>query len=330
MKSVKVAVALAHGHTAKWLQTVIHSLKNVPAYIDFDIYVATTWPKHASIKAITENDLGDNVTLIEPTRRLYSHAVGLDEILEHIWDKGYNYMFCTETDCRAVKEGWLAWFVKHIQPGNGMAGFFWAEGNNHYNINPSATIYDMRMLKKFHEEARNNNEGMFYHPKGNVSDADPSMDDNIKDVVGAFSETRGIKNPTFLQELAIKRGVPNPAWWEPGQWIYARAQGEWSCVVVPCDHIYMTIKGKIGEHTAPEATYYGGKLDPYFIHYWGGTRAWDHLKHPVEDQFVKNCSPYWLDREDFVWRETVPVKYHQIVYDIYDELGLEGMGYNKA
>ena len=41
----KTAIALAHGHAAKWFQIAIYTLKaTIPA--DVDIYVATTWPDH--------------------------------------------------------------------------------------------------------------------------------------------------------------------------------------------------------------------------------------------------------------------------------------------
>lgn len=322
----KVAVALVHGHAPKWLQTCMYSLKNVPAGIDFDTYVACTWDKHnptiapaySTIRAITENDLGDNVTILECQRRKNSHATGLDEILELIWDKGYEYLFTTETDCRAMQPGWLEWYYNFMKddPKIGIAGFYWDEGGNHQNINPSATLYRIDMLKQYHQEVRANKEGVFYHWKGNKSDTEEGMDPSIKNVVGVFSETRGIKHPTPAQEEYIKRGVPNTSWFEPGQWLYCRLQGEWKEVRVPVDHIYMQYPG----HVAPEGTYYGGKNDCKFIHYWGGTRARDFLKHPVSDNFVKSCAPQWLEREDRIWKEVVPEKYRGIVYEIEKEI----------
>lgn len=324
---MKVAVAMAHGHAAKWLQVAINSLKSTKNETPFDIYVAATWPNHESLKAITETDLGDGVNIITCQRRLHSHATGLDEILDVIAEKDYTHMFCMETDCRAVKDGWLDWYTSFVEdPSHGMAGFFWHEGDRHYNINPSGTIYRKDMLLKYHQEVRENKENMFWHPRGNKHGNDGGMDPTIKDVAGVFSETRGIKHPNHDQLDQILRGVPQAAWYEPGAYCYYRMLGEYGGVSVPVDHIYCTY----GNHTAPEATYYGGKGDPYFIHYWGGTRAWDHLKHPVTDGFVKGCSPYWLDREDTIWRQFVPEKYHATVKAIYDKLGLEGMGYDRG
>lgn len=317
---MKVAIAMAHGHVAKYLQISINSLKERKNNVENDIYVACTWPSHPSIKAITENDLGKDVTLIDCVRRKHSHATGLEEILEYIADKDYDYMFCMETDCIAVQDGWLDWFVDFVKddPEIGIAGFFWHEGDHHYNINPSGTLYRMDMLLKYHKEARENNSDVFYHPRGNRLGTDAGMDPTIKDVVGCFAETRGIKDPTPEQLDIILKGVPQAAWFEPGAWLYARLQGEWKEVRVPCDHIYMQYPG----HTAPEGTYYGGKADPKFIHLWGGTRAWDFLKHRVNDNFVRSCAPMWIAREDRIWKETVPSTYHQIVHDIMQEINL--------
>ena len=89
---MKIAIALAHGHIPKYLQIVINSLKQSKNQVESDIYVAETWPGHASIKAITETDLGEGVTVIQCQRRKHSHATALEEILEYIWDKDYEYM----------------------------------------------------------------------------------------------------------------------------------------------------------------------------------------------------------------------------------------------
>ena len=280
----KIAIGMTHGHTAKWLQTVIHSIKNNPNEVASDIYVACSWPGHPSIKALTETPLGEGITLIECKRRLHSHATGLEEILEGVWDKNYSYLFTCETDCRAMRPGWLDWFYNFLKeaPYIGVAGFFWEEGTNHYNINASGTLYRMDMLKQYHTEARNNNEDIFWHPRGNRMGTDAGMDPTIKDVVGCFAETRCIKNPTPAQLEPILKGIPFASWFEPGAWLYARLQGEWGEVRVPCDHIYTHEPGVY----TPEATYYGGKENPYFVHYWGGTRAHDWKKHPINDSFV--------------------------------------------
>ena len=288
-----------------------------------DIYVAATWPGHPSIKALTETPLGDNVTVMDCVRRKQSHATGLDEILELIWDKGYEYMFCTETDCRAMKPGWLDWYIQQIEskPNVGMAGLFWKEGTNHYNINPSATLYRVDMLKKYHTEVTDNNEGVFWHPRGNKTDTDGGMDSNIKDVAGVFSETRGIKDPTPAQKQQIEQGVPQASWFEPGSWLYYRSIGEYEFVAVPNDHIYQ----QWGGGRAPEGTYYGSKADPWLIHYWGGTRCYDWLKHPINDRFVLGCVQGWTIRENNVWKATVPEEYQQIVHEIMLEVNAEEM-----
>jgi hypothetical protein len=290
-----------------------------------NLFVALTWPDHPSIKAISENDLGENVTMVPCKIRKHSHATGLDEILDLILSHNannpndlYTHMFCAETDAMACQKNWLDWFHEQFKKVEncGMAGFFWHEGQNHYNINPSGTLYSVEMLARYHKECRENNEGMFWHPNGNRHDTESGMDPSIKDVAGVFSETRGIKNANPKQVEEIKQGVPQAAWFEPGAWLYYRSLGEYEHVRVPCDHKYT----KFGPVSSPEGTYYGGVNDTKYLHFWGGTRAYDFLKHPVNDGFVSGGAPYWLEREDTIWKNNVPEKYRQIMPKVYKEM----------
>lgn len=312
----KTAVVIVHGHAPKWIQLMVHSLKKFSNERPFDIFIANTWPEHPSIKAITETSLGENVIIHDCTTRKHSHATGLDEVLDMIRDNDqYDYMWTGETDAIACQDQWLDWF--HYQIGSaGMAGFFWHEGTNHYNINPSGTLYLKEMLVKYHDECRNNNEGMFWHPRGNRHDSESGMDPTIKDVVGCFAETRGIQNPNDEQRRQILEGVPQAAWFEPGAWLYYRSLGEYEHVRVPCDHIYT----QFGPVTSPEGTYYGGKEEPIYIHFWGGTRTYDFLKHPINDNFVAQGAPYWLKREDNLWKHFVPGEFREIMPSIYEEM----------
>lgn len=319
----KIAIAMAHGHTPKWLQVVLTSLKRYKNEVEFDVYVACTWPGHPSVKAAIYTSLGDGVTFIDCKVRKHSHATALEEILEHIWkNEDYDFMFACETDCAAQRAGWLDWFHAFLKddPKAGIAGFFWHEGKNHHNINPSATLYRLNMLRQYHTEARNNKSPIFWHPNGNKHDSDGGMDPTIKDVVGCFAETRGIENPNEEQRHCIEWGVPQASWWEPGQWLYVRSRADgWGEARVPVDHIY----ANVSFGTAPEGTYYGGKAEPQFIHYWGGTRAYDFLKHPVTCGFVKGGARWWIEREDRIWRETVPESYRGIVHEITKEANTE-------
>lgn len=319
---MRIAIALSHGHAAKWLQVILYTLQYFTNNVLFEIFIANTWPGHPSIKAATETDLGKNVRFIDCTMRLHSHATGLDQILDYLIDRGgYSHMFCAESDAMACRPDWLVWFMEQFYSiqNCGMAGFFWHEGNNHFNINPSGTLYSMEMLEKYHHEVRSNNSGMFWHPNGNRMDTESGMDPTIKDVAGAFSETRGVKDPNDRQRQEIVKGVPQAAWFEPGSWLYYRSLGEYNHVRVPCDHIYT----QFGPVTSPEGTYYGGKGNPQYIHFWGGTRAYDFLKHPVNDTFVSRGAPYWLQREDKIWKEIVPEKYRAIVPELYKEMDYE-------
>jgi len=318
----KVAVCVPNGHVTKWYQLLMYSLKKHKNDVDFDIFVGNTWPEHPSRRVVEETDLADNVTFIDCKMRKHSHATALDEILDVIQDDPqYKYMMAVETDAMACRDGWLDWFVSQMKDDSiAMAGFFWHEGNMHYNINPSGTLYNINIIKKYHQEARDNDEGIFYHPKGNKIDTDGGMDPSIKNVVGAFAETRGIKNPTQVQvDVMLKGCSPHVSWWEPGAWLYCKTVGEYGAVAVHCDHIYTSYAG----HKAPEGTYYGGKVNPQYIHFWGGTRCYDFLKHPVNDNFVKSCAPLWIKREDTIWKQNVPERYRKKVHEVNKNIDLE-------
>ena len=94
---------------------------------------------------------------------------------------------------------------------------------------------------------------------------------------------------------------------------------EYDYVEVPCDHVYQYWTR---HHIAPKGTYYGSLDNPFFIHYWGGTRAWDELKHEITDPFVKDCADPWKIREHDVWIATVSVKDRKIMNEIYEEMGI--------
>lgn len=317
----KVAVGFVHGHTPKWLQTFLYSLKNTYSSIPFDIFIANSDPGHPSIKAILGNGLADNVTIVDCTNRRHCHGTGLDNILGLLDPNEYEYFFTTETDCKVMQPDWLNWFYKFAKDNTkmGAAGFYWSEGDHHNNINPSATLYRVDMLKHYTKEVLGNKDNTFYHWQENKPENHPDVNKFIETIHGAFSEHRGIKNPTPVQDKYLREGVPFTGWFEPGQWLYCRMQGEWEETRVPCDHVYM----KVAHHDVPEGTYYGGKANPQFIHYWGGTRAYDFLRGPMVDKFVQTCTNFWLEREDRIWKETVPEPYRQIVYDIEAEMNVE-------
>jgi hypothetical protein len=317
MKNHKVLIVIPNGHAPRWLQIAVSSLKRFKNKVENDILVMNTWPKHPSIKAITETELGADLMIMDCTIRMHSHATALDQALDFAANEDYTDLFTMETDAVACQDGWLDWFLSFMKDESiGMAGFFWHEGNNHYNINPSGTLYQKDMLLKYHKEVRENKENMFYHPRGNKHGNDGGMDPTIKDVAGVFSETRGIKYPTLAQEDVIMKGVPFASWFEPGAWLYCRSIGEYGGVAVPCDHVYM----KVGPVTAPEGTYYGGKADTKYIHLWGGTRAHDFQKHIINDNFVLNGAPYWLEREYRLWKKIVPEYIRHSMPAIYKEI----------
>jgi hypothetical protein len=154
-----------------------------------------------------------------------------------------------------------------------------------------------------------------YHRNGDVDISQVQY----SPVLGVFSEVRGIAHPNEQQEKEMELGIPHPGWFEPGAWAYYRSLGDYPNKKLDCDHFY---KFWTRKHFAPIGTFYGGVKDPYVIHYWGGTRAWDELKHPIEDPFVKECADPWKEREHKIWLETVSEEDRKIMPEIYEEMGI--------
>src|SRR3972149_576172 len=103
----KALIVIPHSRTTKWLQIVIASIKQFKNNAKFDVMVVNNSPVgDQSLKGITETELGDGIR-IEENQYVRAHAGALDYALSIIDENEYPYFFAAETDCRALRNGWM-------------------------------------------------------------------------------------------------------------------------------------------------------------------------------------------------------------------------------
>lgn len=157
-------------YTPVWIQTCIASFKAVKNSLDAEIMVidnSETDRRGLDIRALAETSLGEGVKVIpqgkrfEDGRYYTSHASALDYAIGFIETP---YMFVTESDVTADRDGWLDWFASRLRDeAVAMVGWFWP-GRKY--INPSHTLLNMRILRMIEAEVRNNRETTFVWGKG--------------------------------------------------------------------------------------------------------------------------------------------------------------------
>jgi len=116
---------------------------------------------------------------------------------------------------------------------------------------------------------------------------------------GPFSETRGFQEIWSFADYK---------WYqEPGAYPYYRSKIEYECVEMPGTLIYLK-----DPHVADGTWLHDNPGEPtpkdnaYWVHHWAGTVShnWQWMK--VTQKWQRNAYPYWIDREDRIWREVVP------------------------
>jgi hypothetical protein len=291
-----VTIAIPHAYTTKWLQIVLTSLKAFKNKHEFDILILNNTPENDSIRGITETGLSEGVRIEVPPVGSRVHARALDYAIDII---DTPYLFATETDCRALKNNWLDGYFDYMKDEYvAMVGWFWdLPGTDRLYINSSATLYSMNILKRLRKETLANDNLMICYGTGLKKRY--IMSEYLQGLFkngnwGPFSEQRG------YQEIFHFRDDKN--WQEPGCWLYFRAQCEYECVRIP--GVWETNENP---HVA-SATWYGSKDDPYYVHYWGGTSSHNWEKHEVRVGWELLALPWWIDREDRIWKEVVDEK----------------------
>ena len=162
-------VVVPHAYTAKWLQILVTSLKECKNDHKFKIMILDNSPDdNYSIRALTESSLGEGVRVVRPPKDSQWHAGSLDYAIDLI---DTPYYFATETDCRAVSNGWLDWyFDKMPDEHTAMVGWFWevpgGKSPDRLYINSSATLYRTDILRRLRAETLRNDNFMICYGTG--------------------------------------------------------------------------------------------------------------------------------------------------------------------
>lgn len=305
----KILVCIPHTRTTKWIQIIISSLKKFKNEHQFDIMVVNNGlPSDRSLLGLTETGLSENVR-IEDNKYIEtrSHAGALDFALSIIDEKEYPYFFSAETDCRALKNSWLDWFRSHmIDQYVSQAGWYWPGGDREY-IHTGGCLYSTKILKRLKKQIKeNDNYVMCYGTDLKrrmylTEEEDGSPGSHYRKCMksqyhGPFTEQRG------FQEIWSKRS--EKFYQEPGAWPYYRCQVEYECVKLPGVLLWKETGPSI---KVAEGTWYGLSVDDaWWVHYWAGTVShnWEIMK--VRERWQRLALPYWIDREDQIWKDVVP------------------------
>lgn len=340
----RVLIVVPHSHTWFWTQTCIAALLRFP--VEAKIVVVDNSPWSPSRKGLVETSIRAinwegwsnegwqkpecKHEIVTNTKSNKFHASALDDAIER-FGADYDYLMAWETDVLALAPDWLDWFLNQMRPTD------YAVGHWHHEqfVNPSCTLYRMSVLREMLAWCRDNPEpdilrwGESWEQMQDIQKRQPERDyrdwynDNVSWLVGPFADKRGWPAGTVLKEQPSGQ-LKGPGWMEPGQelhhwavqagytytvcptWTHEREPG------LPLQTVYGVTEGPARGMEADELMARGIEGDGWSIrdrktvHLWGGTRALDILKHPVECNFVRSNTPFWLAREARFWRDIVP------------------------
>lgn len=314
----KAIVVVPHSRTVKWLQIVVASLKQFKNEAKYDIMVVDNSPPHdlSSIRAIRETSLGEGVILEDNKYfQTRAHAGALDYALTIIDEKEYPYFFSAETDCKALRDGWLDWFYSFVQDEyTAMVGWYWPGGDREY-IHTGGCLYNTKILKRIKKQISENDNYMICYGTDLKKRMYLGDENDIKALTAAFvpfteagKHYKGTLDSPYHGPFTEQRGFQEiwskkdyKYYQEPGAWPYYRCQVEYQCVRVPGTLVYHE-----NPHVA-EGTWYGDSVkDAWWAHYWAGTVSHNWEVMPIRERWQRLALPYWIEREDRLWRETVP------------------------
>lgn len=313
----RVCVAIPHSHTFLWTQTCIAALHRFPPLAEGVeaqiVLVDNSWDWSPSIRGITETRLGEGVTVLNNPKGNKFHASALDAVVE-LYD--FDYLMAFETDVLPLRADWLQWFLDQ------MTDNVFAVGHWHHEqfINPSCTLYRGCTLREMMFWCRQNAEPLTLRWGSGFNRTAPldehceqtAQERMVEWIAGPFAEKRGWPEGTYLEPepSGQKKG---PGWYEPGQALH-----HWA---IEAGYAYKVCDTATTEKQPglPTQTFYG-KTEPYdrdleafemwnqayAVHLWGGTRALDIIKHPVECEFTRSNAAFWQAREARFWRQVVP------------------------
>lgn len=331
----KIVVAIPHSHAWFWVQSCLSSLvKNPPIANSYEceIVVVDNSPWSPAIRGVYA--IGLPTTVIPNHKSNRFHASALDCIVETF---DFDLLMALETDVLALRPGWLQWFIDQLRPTD------FAVGHWHHEqfVNPSCTLYRgdvLREMAKWCKTGSPQDEllwGANFEKTAPLDNNLPLAENaaevlhNLKDWIGGpFAEKRGWPQGTTLKEKPSGQ-EKGPGWYEPGQMLHhwAVQQGH-TYTVCPTSTIFR-------QEGMPISTFYGSTqivADRQLsmaemndraetVHLWAGTRALDIIKHEVNCNFVKSNTPFWLEREARLWKESVPADVQQHTLDLIRKYG---------
>lgn len=313
----KVIIAIPVAHTILYQDICLSQLlKFDPGINDIKVViVSNAFDWSPTIENMVDLALDDHhpfqIEVAQNDRAAKWHGTALDYVVEY-YDS--EYLFTMEPDVLILADDWLKWFLEKAKNGNIFSVGHWhGEGF----INPSATLYRMDALKDAFSEFRANQDpNMYWGPNFERFQSILPHYDRFLEDVGPFSEKRGFSPGTKLKGPEPSGMLRGAGWYEPAQQLHHWAvEKGYDYEAVPCRHDIDP------ERSIPIGTYYGNEPDFYLVHLWGGTRALDLLKHPVEDPTVKNNMEFWLKREAELWMKLVPEDRKEVTRRLFKEKG---------
>jgi hypothetical protein len=327
--SKRIVVVIPHSHTWFWSQTCVAALLRNPPNADgheINVVLVDNSPWSPAMQGILDTSLLEakppliRFDVITNPKGNKFHASALDCVVDRY---DFDYLLTMETDVLALRPTWLQWFVDQVRPTD------YAVGAWHHEqfVNPSCTLYRGTALREMAAWCQCNQEpnllrwGPMFEKTQLISDRLPERDykewydQNIEWIAGPFAEKRGWPVGTVLKEQPTGQ-MKGVSWYEPGQQLYHWAvEAGYTYTVCPTSTYYrregMPVQTLYGGDPAtreipPELYMTSDGPNAQAVHLWGGTRALDIIKHDVTCSFVKENTPYWLEREARLWRETVP------------------------
>lgn len=296
---MKIIITFAMSHTWFFPQVALTKLLQFdPGVPDCEIVVVdNAWDWSPSIRGVADIPFFNKAVISPNARSSKWHGTALDHVIDNF---DADYLFAMESDVMVLRDGWLKWYMKKIMPTDYAVGHWHGE----QFINPSATLYNMKILKQASKEFRANKDpNMYWGPNFEKAESIIPHYDKFLDDVGAFSEKRGFPPGTILKGPHPTGQMRGPGWYEPAQQLHhwAVEQG-YSYTALDCLHEVDQ------DRQIPIGTFYSEKgiEEAYVVHLWGGTRALDILKHHISDPTVVNNFEYWLEREARYWKLVVP------------------------
>ena len=296
-----VTICIPYCLTVKWLEILLTSLLENTYEGSCNIVVMDNTPYNDHAREVVAF-YGPRVSVTKTPHPQDWHAGCMDYALPMITTP---YFMMMESDCNICRPDWLDNFLNAMKDDYvAMAGWFWPSGDREY-IGPGATIYNTKIVQEINKEVQRNKKTTFCYGDDlkRRHTLEPRMAD-AKWLWGPFSETRGFHD-------IVKR---DDKWWqEPCAWLYYRCVSEYECVRLPGLFVTEHYQGI----DIAKGTFYGApNNDIYLVHHWGGSVSHNWEKQKVSAPWEHIALPWWIKREDDLWRDIVPEEIRRRTLDL--------------